>query len=247
VYSKNRDRLLEGEIAAKFMAAVLTQPNVRQLLSTDHFSVDGTLVEAWASMKSLKPKGEDHERKIGVRVGSVAARGFGGCRARRPAWVRAEVAPERRDMNSRPGNSAWQSSAMRAAILACVMLLGAGLPAIAGPPYITDDPEPTDNGHYEIYLSTQGTDTRDDVSGESGIDFNDGAPPDLQLTAVLPLDYDVPIAGPSATGPGSVELAAEYRFLHQDGSGPLARVAPFHVLSPEQLRAAAMEPGAQSL
>src|SRR6202051_3911212 len=56
VFSKNRDRLLEGEIAAKFMAAVLTQPRVKQLLSTDHFSVDGTLVEAWASMRSLKPK-----------------------------------------------------------------------------------------------------------------------------------------------------------------------------------------------
>src|SRR6202142_4146175 len=56
VFSKNRDRLLEGEIAAKFLAAVLTQPDVKRLLSTDHFSVDGTLVEAWASMKSLKPK-----------------------------------------------------------------------------------------------------------------------------------------------------------------------------------------------
>jgi transposase len=56
VFSKNRDRLLEGDVAAKFLAAVLTQPNVKQLLSTDHFSVDGTLVEAWASMKSLKPK-----------------------------------------------------------------------------------------------------------------------------------------------------------------------------------------------
>ena len=56
VFSKNRDRLLEGDVAAKFMAAVLTQPNVKQLLSTDHFSVDGTLVEACASMKSLRPK-----------------------------------------------------------------------------------------------------------------------------------------------------------------------------------------------
>lgn len=56
VFSKNRDRLLEGEIAAKFLAAVLTQPKVKQLLSSDHFSVDGTLVEAWASIKSLKPK-----------------------------------------------------------------------------------------------------------------------------------------------------------------------------------------------
>lgn len=56
VFSKNRDRLLEGDIAAKFMAAVLAQPKVKRLLSSDHFSVDGTLIEAWASMKSVKPK-----------------------------------------------------------------------------------------------------------------------------------------------------------------------------------------------
>ena len=55
VFSKNRDRLLEGEIAAKFLSAVLAQPGVKRLLSTDHFSVDGTLIEAWASMKSFKP------------------------------------------------------------------------------------------------------------------------------------------------------------------------------------------------
>jgi transposase len=55
VFSKNRDRLLEGDIAAKFLAAVLAQPKVKKLLSSDHFSVDGTLIEAWASMKSVKP------------------------------------------------------------------------------------------------------------------------------------------------------------------------------------------------
>jgi transposase len=55
-FSKNRDRLLEGAIAAKFLAAVLSQPRVRQLLSSEHFSVDGTLIEAWASIKSVKPK-----------------------------------------------------------------------------------------------------------------------------------------------------------------------------------------------
>jgi transposase len=55
-FSKNRDRLLEGEIAAKFLAAVLSQPKVKRLLSSDHFSVDGTLIEAWASVKSFKPK-----------------------------------------------------------------------------------------------------------------------------------------------------------------------------------------------
>ncbi len=56
VFSKNRDRLLEGDIAVKFLAAVLAQPRVKKLLSTDHFSVDGTLVEAWASMKSFKSR-----------------------------------------------------------------------------------------------------------------------------------------------------------------------------------------------
>jgi transposase len=55
-FSKNRDRLLEGEIAARYLGAVLSQPRVRRLLSSDHFSVDGTLIQAWASMKSFKPK-----------------------------------------------------------------------------------------------------------------------------------------------------------------------------------------------
>jgi transposase len=55
-FSKNRDRLLEGEIAARFLGAVLSQPRVKRLLSSEHFSVDGTLIQAWASMKSFKPK-----------------------------------------------------------------------------------------------------------------------------------------------------------------------------------------------
>src|SRR6476661_6074817 len=58
VFSKNRDRLLEGDAAAKFLNAVLAQPGVKRLLSSEHFSVDGTLIEAWASMKSFRPKGE---------------------------------------------------------------------------------------------------------------------------------------------------------------------------------------------
>jgi len=56
VFTKNRERLLEGDVAAKFMAAVLSQPRVCKLLSDEHFSVDGTLIEAWASMKSFRPK-----------------------------------------------------------------------------------------------------------------------------------------------------------------------------------------------
>lgn len=56
VFTKNRDRLLEGEIAAKFLRAVLAQPKVKALLSDEHVSVDGTLIQAWASMKSFRPK-----------------------------------------------------------------------------------------------------------------------------------------------------------------------------------------------
>jgi transposase len=56
VFCKNRDRLLDGDIARRFMTVVLNLPQVSQLLSNEHFSVDGTLIEAWASMKSFVPK-----------------------------------------------------------------------------------------------------------------------------------------------------------------------------------------------
>jgi transposase len=56
VFTKNRDRLLKGDIARAFLAAILVDPAVQPLLSDEHFSVDGTLIEAWASMKSFKPK-----------------------------------------------------------------------------------------------------------------------------------------------------------------------------------------------
>jgi transposase len=74
-FSKNRDRLLEGEIAAKFLAAVLAQPRVKRLLSTNHFSVDGTLIEAWASMKSFKPKAPVGEDDAGPPAGPPASGG----------------------------------------------------------------------------------------------------------------------------------------------------------------------------
>ena len=56
VFTKNRDRLLDGDIARKFLAEVLADPNIKPLLSDDHFSVDGTMIDAWASMKSFRPK-----------------------------------------------------------------------------------------------------------------------------------------------------------------------------------------------
>jgi transposase len=55
-FTKNRDRLLAGDVAVKFLAGVLAQPKVKTLLSSEHFSVDGTLLEAWAGTKSFRPK-----------------------------------------------------------------------------------------------------------------------------------------------------------------------------------------------
>ena len=70
-FSKNRERLLAGDVAAKFLGAILDQARVRKLLSRDHFSVDGTLVEAWASMKSFRPRddqGDDDNDAPGRNV-----------------------------------------------------------------------------------------------------------------------------------------------------------------------------------
>lgn len=73
-FSTNRDRLLEGEVAATFLRAVLAQPLVKRLLSSDHFSVDGTLIEAWTSIKSFRRRdGGDNDLD---GAGRNAERGF---------------------------------------------------------------------------------------------------------------------------------------------------------------------------
>jgi transposase len=78
VFCKNRDRLLDGDIAAKFMAGVLNLPQVKRLLSSEHFSVDGTLIEAWASMKSFVPKDGSRPPPGDAGVGRNADRDFHG-------------------------------------------------------------------------------------------------------------------------------------------------------------------------
>ncbi len=75
VFTKNRDRLLAGDIARGFLAAILADPQVEPLLSDEHFSVDGTLIEAWASMKSFRPKDGSGEPPAPGRNGEVDFRG----------------------------------------------------------------------------------------------------------------------------------------------------------------------------
>jgi len=70
-FGKNRDRLLAGDVAHKLLAAVLAHRRVKRLLSTDHFSVDGTMIEAWASMKSFRPKDGSDEPPAAGRNGEA--------------------------------------------------------------------------------------------------------------------------------------------------------------------------------
>lgn len=102
--------------------------------------------------------------------------------------------------------------------------------SLAGPPYMTDDPEPTDYQHFEIYTFSQGLTAQGDTSGQSGIDFNYGGAPNLQLTATVPLDDDFPAFGPAEAGLGNVELAAKYRFLTQQNFGVDVAVFPRVIL-----------------
>jgi len=67
VFTKNRDRLLAGEVSRRLLAAVVQQASARQLLSDEHFTVDGTLIEAWASRRSFQPKDPPPTQGTGAR------------------------------------------------------------------------------------------------------------------------------------------------------------------------------------
>jgi hypothetical protein len=115
-----------------------------------------------------------------------------------------------------PGRCALLVTSLPVAAVAIALL---ARPAAAGPPFVSDDPEPTDTGHFEIYTFNNGTNTRAGTTGEAGIDFNYGAAPDLQLTATIPAGYTDANGDGTQVGLGNVELAAKYRFLHQDTFG----------------------------
>jgi transposase len=67
VFSKNRERLIEAEISRQLLLAVVEQAREQQLLSEEHFTVDGTLIQAWASRRSFKPKADPPDRGTGAR------------------------------------------------------------------------------------------------------------------------------------------------------------------------------------
>jgi hypothetical protein len=96
--------------------------------------------------------------------------------------------------------------------------------AWAGPPYVTDDPEPTDLHKWEVYVFTGGSHVSGLTDGAGGIDLNYGGAKDLQLTMVIPGAYEKD--GGFHAGWGDVEMAAKMKFLHQDQNGVDAAFFP---------------------
>ncbi|MBA2920495.1 hypothetical protein GON01_02170 [Sphingomonas sp. MAH-20] len=112
------------------------------------------------------------------------------------------------------------------ALVALVALPGA---AWAGPPYVTDDPQPTDLDHWEIYAFGAGQRAHGSWDGAAGLDLNYGGLPGVQLTATLPVDLSHDSSGTHAGG-GDVELGVKYRFLHREAAGLDIAVFPRVIL-----------------
>lgn len=119
---------------------------------------------------------------------------------------------------------------MKLRLAAALMALGAGTPAFAGPPYLTDDPIPTDTGHWEIYAFSAGELQRSNVNDESGLDLNYGPLPGVQLTATLPLAFSHDSQRDWRSGTGDVELGVKYRFYSDERNGISVAVFPRAIL-----------------
>ncbi len=104
-FSKNRERLLAQDIARQFFAAVLAQAKRSHLLSSQHFSVDGTLLEAWASFKSLQPRDPDHRPPTGGGSGRNPDVDFRGKPRTNDLYISA-TDPEARLARKGPGREA---------------------------------------------------------------------------------------------------------------------------------------------
>lgn len=113
--------------------------------------------------------------------------------------------------------------------LVMVALVGAA-PAVAGPPYLTDDPLPTDLGHWEIYLFSSGEGFGSALDDETGVDLNYGPVENVQLTATLPMAISRDPSNGWRSGTGHVELAVKYRFVEDEARGFSAAIFPRLIL-----------------
>ncbi len=102
--------------------------------------------------------------------------------------------------------------------------------ANAGPPFLTDDPVPTDEGHWEVYAFTALEGRRSTLDGDSGLDLNYRPGSNIQLTATLPIGFSHAAAEGWTSGTGDVELGVKYRFFHDEKRGLSASIFPRVIL-----------------
>lgn len=117
-----------------------------------------------------------------------------------------------------------------ARLLVALAVAGAAAPAYAGPPYLTDDPVPTETGHWEIYAFSAGEGRGPVYDGEAGVDLNYGPAKGVQLTSTLPLGLSHDRDTRWRVGTGDVELGVKYRFLDDEKSGVSAAIFPRVIL-----------------
>ena len=119
---------------------------------------------------------------------------------------------------------------MKLRLTLAAALASVASPAFAGPPYLTDDPVPTDLHHWEFYAFAAGDGRGSDFDGDLGFDFNYGAVEDLQLTATVPLSFSHSAGEEWHGGSGDIELAAKYRVVNDEEHGFSAAVFPRIIL-----------------
>ena len=108
-----------------------------------------------------------------------------------------------------------------------VLFLACPLIAMAGPPFLTDDPEPVDYQHWEFYIASQHTETTDGWSGTAPhFELNFGVAPDVQLHLIAPLAYDAPSGTSKHYGYGDTELGVKFRFIQETENLPEVGIFP---------------------
>jgi hypothetical protein len=111
--------------------------------------------------------------------------------------------------------------------LSLALLFGGSLIILAGPPFLTDDPEPVDYQHWEFYIASQHTETADDWSGTAPhIELNYGVVPNAQLHLITPLAYDAPSDDSAHYGYGDTELGVKFRFMQETKKLPQIGIFP---------------------
>lgn len=119
--------------------------------------------------------------------------------------------------------------------LAALALAVAATPVFAGPPYLTDDPIPTDTGHWEFYAFTAGERLDSILDADAGLDLNFGPAKGVQLTATLPLSFSHAPDEDWRSGIGDVELGIKYRFFEDPAAGLSAAIFPRVILPTSSL------------